>query len=128
MQRQYFNIKYPFTNEGFQHFFVDVNDSEKDLARSEIMYIIFTPKNQVIRNPEFGTDLIKHIFEMNDGISWESVKNEISDAVNRWSRNLSLRDIQVVKSEDDPNGIYVRIDYSAKKGNKVVNDSIVTKI
>lgn len=126
--RQYFGLKYPFTNEGFQHFFTDTNDTEKDRARSEIMYIIFTPKGQCVRNQEFGTDLIKYIFDMNDQVSWESVKSEISESVTRWAKNLTLNDIQVVKMDDDPNGIYVKIKYSYKQGNKVTNDSIVTKL
>ncbi len=57
--RQYFGLKYPFTNDGFQRFFTDTNDTEKDRARSEIMYIIFTPKGQCVRNPLFGTALVK---------------------------------------------------------------------
>lgn len=126
--RQYFGLKYPFTNEGFQHFFTDTNDTEKDRARSEIMYIIFTPKGQVIRCPQFGTDLIKHIFSQNDQLSWEAVKTEISESVTRWGTGLNLKDIQVVKDEDDPNGIYVRIDYTYKQANREINDSIVTKI
>lgn len=126
--RQYFGLKYPFTNDGFQRFFTDTNDTEKDRARSEIMYIIFTPKGQCVRNPLFGTDLVKYIFDMNDQISWESVKAEISESVTRWSKNLTLKNIQVVKEEDDPNGIYVKIQYTYNQGNKVTNDSIVAKL
>ncbi len=65
---------------------------------------------------------------MNDQISWESVKAEISESVIRWSKNLTLKNIQVVKEEDDPNGIYVKIQYTYNQGNKVTNDSIVAKL
>ena len=92
------------------------------------MHIVFTPKGQRIRNPEFGTDLIKFIFEPNDKITWESVKNEVTESVKRWATNISLNDIQIVKNEEDESEIYVRLDYSVSEGNKVTNDSVVVQV
>jgi len=127
-KKQYFGIKYPFTSDGFQHFFVDANNTLKDKVKSQLMHIVFTPKGQRIRNPEFGTDLIKYIFEQNESVTWESVKNEIRDSVNRWATNISLRDIQVVKNAEDESEVFVRLDYSVIEGNKVTNDSIAVQI
>ena len=92
------------------------------------MHIVFTPKGQRIRNPEFGTDLIKFIFEPNDKITWESVKNEVTESVKRWTTNINLNDIQIVKNEEDESEIYVRLDYSVSEGNKVTNDSVVVQV
>ena len=127
-KRQYFGISYPFTSDGFQNFYLDANSSVKDKVRSQLMHIVFTPKGQRIRNPEFGTDLIKFIFEPNDKITWESVKNEVTESVKRWATNISLNDIQIVKNENDESEIYVRLDYSVSEGNKVTNDSIVVQV
>ena len=127
-KRQYFGIKYPFTSEGFQNFYLDANDSTKDKVRSQLMHIVFTPKGQRIRNPEFGTDLIKFIFEPNDSITWEAVKNEVSDSVRRWATNININDIQIVKNEENEAEIYVRLDYSVSEGNKVTNDSVVVQV
>ena len=125
---QHFGIKYPFRTDGFQHYFIDTNDTLRDKARSELMHIVFTPKGQRIRNPEFGTDLIKFIFDPNEQVTWEAVKNEVSESVNRWANNITLRDIQVVKNEEDESEIYVRLDYSISDGNKTTNDSIVVQV
>jgi phage baseplate assembly protein W len=76
-KQQLFGIKYTFTQDDYQNFFVDANTTEKDKVRSQIMHVIFTPKGQRIRMPEFGTDLIKYIFSPSDSESWESVKNKI---------------------------------------------------
>lgn len=127
-KRQYFGIKYPFTSDGFQNFYLDTNESTKDKVRSQLMHIVFTPKGQRIRNPEFGTDLIKFIFEPNDSITWEAVKNEVSDSVRRWTTNISINDIQIVKNEENEAEIYVRLDYSVSEGNKVTNDSVVVQV
>ena len=128
MKRQYFGIKYPFTTDGFQHFFVDANNSVKDKVRSQLMHIVFTPKGQRIRMPEFGTDLIKFIFEPNDQTTWEAVKNEVSESVKRWASNININNIQIVKNEQDESEIYVRLDYSVSEGNKVTNDSVVIQV
>lgn len=127
-KRQFFHIKYPFTDNDSAKFFVDTNMNRKDKIRSQIMHVIFTPKGQRIRQPEFGTDLIKFIFEPNDSDSWVAVKSEISEAVSRWVPNCQLNDIRVVQSNDERGEIFVRIDYSVKDGNKVTSDSIVTQI
>jgi phage baseplate assembly protein W len=128
IKKQYFGIKYPFTSTDIENYFVDLNSSKKNKVRSQIMHVIFTPKGQRVRMPEFGTDLIKYIFEPNESNTWKSVKTEISEAVSRYVNNVSLNDIQVARSEENPNAIFVRIDYSVKEGNVITNDSIVTEI
>jgi phage baseplate assembly protein W len=92
------------------------------------MHIVFTPKGQRIRLPQLGTDLIKYIFEPSDSVTWEAVKNEVTDSVKIWATNIVLNDIQIVKNEADESEIYVRLDYSVVEGNKVTNDSIVVQV
>lgn len=127
-QLQYYGIKYPFTSDSDENFYVDVNHSLKSKVRSELLHIIFTPKGQKLRDPEFGTDLIKYIFKPNDDESWDSIKTEISESVSRLNDSMKIKNIEVLKSEDDPAEVFVRIDYSVKEGNKEINDSIVTKL
>lgn len=127
-KKETYGIKYPFRRDDFQHFYVDVNNTTAEKVRSQLMHIIFTPKGQRIRQPEFGTDLIKYIFDQNEGITWEAVKTEVREAVNRWATNITINNLQVVKNENDEAEIYVRIDYSVIEGNKVTNDSVVVQL
>lgn len=127
-RQQLFGIKYPFTHDDYQNFFVDANTTEKDKVRSQIMHVIFTPKGQRIRNPEFGTDLIKYIFNPNDGESWDGVKNEIVSSVQRYVPGVTLNDVRVVQSEDERAEIFVRMDYTVREGNRIKKDSIITQI
>lgn len=128
MKKQYFGIKYPFLRDEFQKFYVDVNSNISEKVRSQLMHIVFTPKGQRVRCPEFGTDLIKYIFDQNEDTTWEAVKNEVSESVNRWATNVTINNIQVVKNEEDDSEIFVRLDYSVSDGNKVTNDSIVVQV
>ena len=126
--KQFFGLKYPFTSNDNENYYVDVNKTMKDKVRGLLMHLIFTPKNQRIRRPEFGTDLIKYIFENNDTSTWGAIKSEIQETIKQYITNITINDINVLKSEIDEHEIYVRIDYSVENGSTIVTDSVVTKI
>ena len=127
-KRQLFGIKYPFVPDTETGYYVAANKTIAEKVRSQLMHIVFTPKGQRIRNPEFGTDLIKFIFSPNDGTTWESVKTEVAESVKRWATNINLRDIKVVQNEEDDAQVFVRLDYSVTEGNKTTNDSVVVEL
>lgn len=125
---QYYGIKYPFTVTNDENYFTDVNYTLKDKVKSLLMHVIFTPKGQKIRDPEFGTDLIKFIFEPNDNESWESVKNEIMDVVKKYINGVTINDISMLETNDDSHQLYVRVDYTVSNGIKTITDSLITKV
>lgn len=127
-KQQFYGVKYPFVAEDVENYFVDVNKSMKDKVRSLLMHVIFTPKGQKLRDPEFGTDLIKYIFEPNDSISWEGVKTEVSEAVNKYVKGVTINNISVIQNDEEGAEIYVRLDYIVSDGINVVEDSIATKL
>ena len=127
-KKQFFGIKYPFTSQDSENYFIDVNKSIKDKVRSILMHVIFTPKGQKLRDPEFGTDLIKYIFDQNDSISWSSVKDEVSEIVKKYANGVTINNISILKNNDENSEIFVRLDYSITNGFNEVKDSIVTKL
>lgn len=125
---QYSGIKYPFESQDVEKYFVDLNKTMRDSVRSQLMHVIFTPKGQKIRDPEFGTRLIHEIFEPSDNTTWSSIIAEVSEAVSNYVKNVKVNDINVLKSEDNFSEVYVRIDYSVKDGNITTDDTVITKI
>lgn len=125
---QYYGIKYPFTVTNDENYFTDVNYTLKDKVKSLLMHVIFTPKGQKIRDPEFGTNLIKFIFEPNDNESWESVKNEIMNVVKKYINGVTINDISMLETNDDSHQLYVRVDYTVSNGIKTITDSLITKV
>lgn len=128
MKRQFYGIKYPFTNNDVENYYVDLNKDYSEKVKSILMHVVFTPKGQKIRDPEFGTDLIKFIFQPDDSISWEGIKSEISTIVSKYVNGVTIKNIQVLQSDKDLAEVYVRLDYSVSNGISVVNDSLITKI
>jgi phage baseplate assembly protein W len=92
------------------------------------MHVVFTPKGQKIRDPEFGTDLIKYIFQPNDSISWDGIKSEVSNIVSKYVNGVTLKNIEIMQNENDLGEIYVRLDYSVSNFQSTINDSLIVKI
>ena len=126
-KKQYFGIKYPFTNISVEKYELDLNNSEHEAITSELLHLIFTPKGQRLRKPNFGTNLIKFIFETNNSDTWVGVKQEIQSSVSEWLPNVALNDVNVMVDEGGTE-INVRLDYSIKEGSDAYDYSIVVQI
>ena len=127
IKKQYFDIKYPFTNDGVEKYELDLSRNEKEKVASQLLHLLFTPKGQKLRKPQYGTDLIRYIFDPNDSLAWEAIKKEVQDSVNRWLPAVNLTNVEVMASESGEQ-IFVRIDYSVKNGNYAYNNSIAVEI
>ncbi|MDE6285318.1 MAG: GPW/gp25 family protein [Bacilli bacterium] len=126
--RQEYGIKYPFTADNTNGSFIDLNQSLKSKIRSIIMHVIFTPKGQKIRDPEFGTDLIQNIFEPNENQTWVKIQDSISKAVSKYLPNVNLTNIEMLKNENNMSELYVKIQYSVVNGSNVETDSLITTL
>lgn len=127
-RKQYYGIKYPFTANNLDGFFLDLNEDVRDKVASEILHVILTPKRSRIRQPEFGTNLIRYIFEPNDNLSWDGVKSEANDAVLKYVANVRLNDIDIINDDAHPQDVYLDMHYTVIKGNKEENNRLVVKL
>ena len=127
--RQYYGIKYPFTINNINGFFVDLNNRTEDKIASEIVHTILTPKGTRIRMPEFGTDLVKYLFEPSEEFTWEKIKSEIRDSISRFVPNTTLNDIEI-STIDDGGGetIYIDLRYSVSNNIGETNNRLVIKL
>lgn len=125
---QRYGIKYPFTSDNEENIFLDLNNSEAECIKSKVLHVIFTPKGQKIRDPEFGTNLIQFIFSQNDSITIAEVKKEISSCVSKYVPEVVFKNINVYKDEENENSIIVTIDYDVKIGNKVESTTVGVKL
>ncbi|WP_333729393.1 GPW/gp25 family protein, partial [Listeria monocytogenes] len=74
---KYININYPF-KDSKKGFFLDLNDEDNQAIKADLLHLILTRKGQRLYNPDFGTDLIKFIFEPEDGMTLNDIKSEIT--------------------------------------------------
>ena len=111
MAKRFINIEFPFqdSNDGF---FLNMNSIDSKAIRSDLMHLILTRKGERLYNPEFGTDLLRFIFEPNDASTYSDIKLDIQTTVKRFIPNLSVDDVIVEASEDFEYKATVRIDYT----------------
>lgn len=127
-KKQFYGIKYPFISQDEKKYFVDLNEDIKDKIKSLLIHVVFTPKGQKIRDPEFGTNLIRFLYDQNDEENWGNIKNEIKDAVSKNINGITINDITILPTEVEASGVYVRFDYTINRGFQQETDSLIMKI
>lgn len=126
--RQRFGIKYPFSNENDEEIYLDVNNSYDDMIKSEVLHVLFTPKGQRLRDPNFGTDLIKYIFAPSDEQTFNDLKETIKEDIKRYVPSVEFNDISIYEDEKSDNSKIVIIHYSVIKGATREKTSVAIKI
>ena len=128
MSKQFYGIKYPFSEESDEPTFLDMNETKIDGVKSKLLHLILTPKGQRLRHPEFGTNLIKFIFEPNDNTTWNHIKEEIRKQVAIYLPEVIFNDINIVKNESVSNEIFVEIDYSIEDNGVMTKNKTLVKL
>lgn len=126
--KQKYGIKYPFTSDNNDGLYLDLNENYGDGIKSQVLHVIFTPKGQKLRDPEFGTNLIKYIFNQSDNETFNSIKTEITSQVTKYVPSVEFRDISIYSDENGENGIIVMVEYGVKKGEMTEITKVAVKI
>ena len=126
--KQYYGIKFPFTDNNVKGFFIDLNNNPEDKIASEILHTILTTKGTRIRRPDFGTRLIDFIFEPSDELTWDKVESEVKAAVQKHVPQTVLNNIEIYVDEKNDNTVYLDLDYSVTRGLNIVNNRMVVKL
>ena len=113
---QRYGIKYPFTLENDDELYMDLNDTKEESLKSRLLHVIFTPKGQRLRNPDFGTDLIKYIHEPADETTFERLRNDITTQVYKYVPDVVFKDISIYNDDNSENGKIVIVHYTIKRG------------
>ena len=125
---QKYGIKYPFTTDNDDGTYIDLNKTYGEGIQSQVLHVIFTPKGQKLRDPDFGTGLVKYIFSQSDSSTFGSIKGEISSQIAKYVPEVEFRDISIYNSEGDDNGIVVIVEYGVKQGNKTEVTKVAVKL
>ena len=124
---QKYRISYPFYYNDNNKYYINLNGNVYEKLLSEILHVILTAKVQRIMMPNFGTDLIKYIFDNNDNITWENIENEIINSIAAFVPNAKLNKINILNNEED-NKIYIYLNYSVSKGSNIENNEVMVEL
>lgn len=125
---QKYGIKYPFENRNTDNVYVDLNESTKDELKSQVLHVLFTPKGQRLRDPNFGTELTKYLFEQKDGITDDAIIKSVSRDLKAYVPSVNLDKITINQDETNENSRILIIHYSVTIGNKIEHTTAAVKI
>ena len=112
---QKYGIKFPIKIES-KKTLLDLNETRADEVKSQLIHLIFTPQGQKLRDPLFGTNLIKYLFtEMNDQLTWDDIILEIKDKVKKFISNCEVQDVTTVPFGENGENLEVKIQYTLKE-------------
>ena len=125
---QKFGIKFPINVVSEDKTLFDLNNDRIEMINSQIMHLIFTPKGQRLRKPEFGTRLIQFIFTPNDLDTFGDVVSEIKETVKMWIPDCTIQDVEVAAS-DDGLQLFAKIRYTlTEMDGSTGNYEIISKL
>ena len=116
---KYINITYPF-KDSKKGFFIDLTEVDADAIKSDLLHLLLTKKGERLYKPDFGTNLLRYIFEPHDGLTLEKIKGEITLTLKKYLSKLHVNDITVTPSSESEYAAVVRLDYT-------IEDDVFTK-
>lgn len=124
---KYININYPF-KDSTKGFFLDLNDEDGQAIKADLLHLILTKKGERLYNPNFGTDLVKFIFEPEDGMTLNAIKEEITSVIKIYLPKLQIDEITVEESTENEYAAVVTINYTITDDVFSTKDIVVIKL
>lgn len=124
---KYININYPFKDSG-KGFFLDLNDDENQAIKADLLHLILTRRGQRLYKPDFGTDLLKFIFEPEDGMTLAGIKEEVTNVVKKYLPQLDIGEMTIEESTEDEYAAVLTIKYTINDGVFQTSDLVIVKL
>ena len=124
---RFININYPF-KDSKKGYFLDMNEDDSQAIKADLLHLILTRKGQRLYNPNFGTDLVKFIFEPEDGMTLNGIKEEITSVIKIYLPKLQLNEILIEPSTESEYAAVVTIQYTITDDVFSTKDIVVVKL
>ena len=124
---KYINIDFPFKDSP-KGFFLNLNDNDQRAIKADLMHLLLTRKGQRLYNPNFGTDLLRYIFEPNHDLTLEAIKEEVTISVKKYLPNLIVKSLSVTQSVDNEYAATIRMDYAITDDVFEINDFVIINV
>jgi len=100
-----YNITYPLKDNSVTNEFLGTNVITKDSYSSNLILLLLTQVGERYYNPEYGTNLLKYVFEPNDALTSSEVEKEIKDMVSKYIPELSITSVTFDWGTDDEGSV-----------------------
>ena len=121
-KQRFINIDFPFKDSP-EGFYFNLNATDTDAIRADLLHLLLTNKGERLYLPDFGSDLKKYIFEPNDSITHEQIKDNLNETIKRYMPNLIINDISF-KNDTIEELIIVELTYTVTDGTFNSTDTV----
>jgi uncharacterized protein len=119
---RYINIDFPF-KDSKKGFYLKLNQTDRDSIRADLLHLLLTNKGERLYLPDFGSDLKKFIFEPNDGITHEEIRENLNDTIKKYIPNLIINSI-IFKNNDVEESIVVELTFTVTEDSFTSTDTV----
>ena len=113
-------LVFPFSVTNNKGYVLDLNNSSNQKIKSDLFFFLTTPLGSRYRNPNFGCNFLKFIYEPSDDITEFGIKQEINEQVKLWFPNVTIDSITINQDVQDMNLSMVKIVFT------IINDIFTT--
>jgi phage baseplate assembly protein W len=119
---RYINIDFPFKDSS-KGFYLNLNQTDRDAIRADLLHLLLTNKGERLYLPDFGSDLKKYIFEPNDEITHDEIRENLNDTIKKYIPNLIINNI-IFKNNDIEEAIVVEITFTVTEDSFSSTDTV----
>jgi phage baseplate assembly protein W len=87
------NIKFPISDDKRTNRFLDLNRRTKEAISSNLLLLLLTEKGERYYMPDFGTNLLKYIFEPSDNVTVDDIKVELNEVVTKYLPKIFINNV-----------------------------------
>jgi len=117
-------LNFPF-KDSEKGFYLDMTTTDAEEIRASLMFLLLTNKGERFMMPEFGSDLLKYVFEPNDSRTISDLKESINVTVGKFIPNIEINDIIIENSTLSDQLITIRIEYTVTDGVYSQSDTLI---
>jgi len=96
-----YNIRFPLEDDVNTNTYFKLTKVTKDALSSDLILLLLTQKGERYYEPDYGTNLLKYIFEPNDTITADDVEQEIKRTVSLYIPALTINSVTFNWNYDD---------------------------
>jgi len=99
-----YNIKFPLNDDVSKNTLFSMTQVTKDAFSSDLLLLLLTQKGERYYESNYGTNLLKYVFEPNDDLTSEDIEEEIKNTVSQYIPSLTINSV-IFNWNFDDNGL-----------------------
>ena len=88
------NIKFPLVDDSSTNSYFKMNKTTKEAFSSNLLLLLLTEKGERYYMPDYGTNLLKYVFDPGDNITANEIVQDLKRSVELYIPNLSISDVE----------------------------------